>query len=57
MLPPHEREQLNGAVVLPSLFLREMVPGLQVRSAVPHGWAVLFTYLMMKGVSHPHPAS
>ena len=30
MLPPHEREQLNGAVVLPSLFLREMVPGLQV---------------------------
>ncbi len=36
MLPPHEREQLNGAVVLPSLFLREMVPGLQVTIAVPH---------------------
>lgn len=31
VIPPHVREQLNGPVVLPSMFLRRLVPGLQVR--------------------------
>jgi len=31
VLPPHVREQLNGPVVLPSMFLRHLIPDLQVR--------------------------
>jgi hypothetical protein len=30
VLPPAVREQLSGAVVLPSVFLRDMVPTLKV---------------------------
>ena len=30
VLPPAVREQLSGAVVLPSLFLRDTIPSFQV---------------------------
>ena len=33
VLPPAVREQLSGAVVLPSLFLRDTIPSFQVRHA------------------------
>lgn len=35
VLPPAVREQLSGAVVLPSLFLRDTIPSFQV-GAIPN---------------------